>query len=53
MNSIEFETLLLFFFIFGILCHSLGCLWFLVAKLQDFDLSTWVVRYEYLEASRA
>ena len=41
---------MLFFFIFGILCHSLACLWFLVAKLQDFDLSTWVARYEYLDS---
>ena len=53
MNSIELEKMLLFFFIFGILCHTLACLWFLVAKLQDFSPSTWVVRYEYTETSTA
>ena len=53
MNSIELERMLLFLFIFGILCHSLTCLWFLVAKLQDFDPLTWVVRYDYMEADSA
>ena len=50
MNSLEIERMMLFFFIFGILCHNLACLWFLVAKLQDFDSSTWVVRYEYYDS---
>ena len=53
MNSIELEKMLLFFFIFGILCHTLACLWFLVAKLQDFSPSTWVARYEYIDATNA
>ena len=51
MNNLELERVLFFFFVFGIVCHSLACLWFLVAKLQDFNESTWVVRYDYLEAS--
>ncbi len=49
-GNVEVEPLLLFFFIFGILCHSLACLWFLVAKLQDFEETTWVYRYGYVEA---
>ncbi len=49
-GNLEVERLLLFFFVFGILCHSLSCLWFLVAKLQDFHQGTWVARYGYLDA---
>ncbi len=46
-SSIETERLIVFFFIFGILCHNLTCLWFLVAKLQDFSEDTWLIRYDY------
>ena len=41
----------MFFFLFAIMCHNLSCLWFLVAKLQDFNESTWVFKYEYDIAS--
>ncbi len=34
--NIEMERLVGFFFVLGVLCHNLSCLWFLVAKLQDF-----------------
>lgn len=41
------EMLTLLCFVMGILCHTLACLWFLLAKLQDFNESTWVLRYNY------
>ncbi len=44
-QNIELERLFSFLFIFFILCHNLACLWFLVAKLQDFEDDTWVARY--------
>ena len=31
------------------LVHLVGCLWFLQAKLDDFDPDTWVVRLGYLD----
>ncbi len=31
------------------LIHLIGCLWFLFAKLDDFDPNTWVIRYNYLD----
>lgn len=30
-----------------ILCHTLSCMWFLVARLEDFGPETWVYRYGY------
>ena len=41
------EKLILFFFIFALLCHNLACLWFLVAKLQEHSESTWVYIHDY------
>lgn len=48
--NIEVGHLFSLVFIFTILCHTFACLWFLLAKLQDFDESTWVVRYGYLDS---
>ncbi len=50
MSNVEAERLLLLIMIFGIVCHSLTCLWFLVAKLDDFSETTWIARYGYLDA---
>ncbi len=33
------------------LVHLVGCLWFLSAKLDDFNPDTWVVRLNYLDQS--
>lgn len=49
-TNLEVEHLLSLIFIFIVLCHTFACLWFLLAKLQDFDESTWVVRYNYYDA---
>lgn len=35
-SSIEAERLIEFSLLFMILCHTLSCMWFLVAKLEDF-----------------
>lgn len=50
-GGIQVERLLLFFILFLALCHNLSCLWFLVAKLDDFSERTWVFRYGYDYAS--
>lgn len=34
-----------------ILCHTLSCMWFLVAKLEDFHEETWVTRYGYNDST--
>jgi Ion channel len=31
------------------LVHLIGCLWFMQAKLNDFDPDTWVVRSNFLD----
>ena len=31
------------------LIHLIGCMWFLVAKLDDFGPDTWVVRKNYID----
>ncbi len=48
-SSIEGERLIEFSMTFVILCHNLSCLWFLFARLQDFNEETWVYRYGYLD----
>lgn len=50
-DNIETERLLTYIFIFFVLCHNLSCLWFLLAKLQEFKETTWVARYDYLDSS--
>ena len=50
-ESIETERLITYVFIFFILCHNLSCLWFLLAKLQEFNDQTWVVRYDYEDST--
>ncbi len=49
-DSIQTERLLKFSFLFLVLCHTLSCVWFLVAKLQDFAPHTWIAREGYLES---
>lgn len=31
--------------------HFMGCLWFLMAKLNDFEPSCWVIRFNKLDDS--
>lgn len=38
-------TVSVFFFV-----HLMACFWFLVAKFDDFNLDTWVVRKGYIDA---
>lgn len=43
----------LIFFIFGFLTlnHLSACMWYLIAKLQDFDPDCWVTRLGYIDAT--
>lgn len=36
----------------GICVHLMGCLWFFSARLENFDVNTWVVRYSYLDEDK-
>lgn len=46
-SSPSLERLFLFFVMFFILSHIAACLWYLIARLDDLDENTWVMRYEY------
>ena len=46
-TSISVERLLVFLTIFLILCHVATCMWYFIAKLEDFHDQTWVLRYGY------
>ncbi len=48
-HSMEAERMLIYVFVFFVLCHTLACLWFLLAKLSEFHERTWVVRYDYMD----
>ncbi len=50
-GRLEVERLVSFALLFLVLCHNLACLWFLVARLEDFGERTWVARHEYSHAS--
>ena len=50
-SGVQVERLIAFFFLFLILCHNLACLWFLVAKIDDFGERTWVYRYVKLSTT--
>lgn len=50
-NNVETERLVTYVLIFFVLCHNLSCLWYLLAKLQDFHETTWVARYDYLDST--
>ena len=45
------ERLVEFSLLFLILCHTLSCMWFLVAKLEDFHEQTWVAQLDLLDAT--
>ena len=51
-EAIETDRVITYVLIFFILCHNLSCLWFLLAKLQDFNELTWLARYDYLDSTR-
>lgn len=51
MNNVETERIVTYAFVFLVLCHSFACLWYLLAKLDDFHDETWVARYGYTESS--
>ena len=34
-----------------LLVHITACFWFYVAKFEDFNPDTWVVRHGYMDAS--
>lgn len=48
-NNVETERIITYAFVFLVLCHSFACLWFLLAKLDDFQDETWVSRYGYVD----
>ena len=46
-SSLQSERLISFALLFVVLCHSLSCGWILIARLQDFDSTTWVAQHGY------
>ena len=46
-----FERLFYFALIMLLFCHSMGCFWYFVAKMDGFDPSTWIVRYGFIDES--
>ena len=47
--SSSVERLIYFAAIFFLLCHITACLFYLIAKLEDFGPKTWVVRLGFLD----
>ena len=47
----QYWGLIYFFLIFLILCHTLACLWFIIAVLEDFERTGWVMNFGYRDAS--
>ena len=45
------ERLIFFIFGFLILNHLSACVWYLIAKLQDFEPDCWVTRLGYIDAT--
>jgi hypothetical protein len=45
--------LLSFSFVVIILSHFAACLWYYIARLNDFDYETWVFRYEMINDTKA
>ena len=39
------EKLFLFVIILMITCHLTGCLWYFLAKLENFSPDTWVINF--------
>ena len=46
-TSVSVERLLIFMTIFLILCHVASCLWYFIAKMEDFAPNGWVVKHGY------
>ena len=40
----------LWLLIFFILCHTMSCLWVIIANLEDLEEDTWIARYNLLSA---
>lgn len=49
-NNLHTQRLISYVVIFLILFHNLACVWFLLARFQDFTEMTWVSRYDYKNA---
>jgi len=47
--SVAVERILFIGFMFIVLCHITTCMFYLLAKLEDFTPDTWVVRYGYTQ----
>ncbi len=45
------ERLIIFFIAFLILLHLSACIWYLIAKFEDFNPDTWVARLGFLDSS--
>ena len=49
--NVGVERLIYFTLIFVLMCHITACMWYLVAKLEDFSPETWVVRGNFQDQS--
>ena len=49
--SAGIERIIYIIFLFLILSHITSCLWYFLAKIEDFAPETWVVRHQLQDAS--
>ena len=42
-----FERIMFLLIMLALVCHIVGCFFYIMAKLHDFDESTWVGQYGY------
>lgn len=52
-TSVSVERLLIFMTIFLILCHVASCLWYFIAKMEEFDDNGWVMKHAYQHQSNS
>jgi hypothetical protein len=45
------ERIIFIAFLFIILCHISSCLWYFIAKMEDFNPQTWVVKHAFQDCS--
>ena len=47
-STSQTSRILVYMVLFLILFHNLACIWFLIARYNDFEEDTWVYRYEFV-----
>lgn len=43
------ERVLAFIVVVVLFTHTMGCIWYFTARMDDFSSDTWVVRYDYMD----